>query len=58
MVLRDRNHPAVIFWSLGNESACGINFRACYDKVRSLDPRMIHYEGQKDEEIICVFYLK
>lgn len=48
MVLRDRNHPAVIFWSLGNESACGINFRACYDKVRSLDPRMIHYEGQKD----------
>ncbi len=48
MVLRDRNHPAVIFWSLGNESACGINFKACYDKVRSLDPRMIHYEGQKE----------
>ncbi|MDE7388863.1 MAG: DUF4981 domain-containing protein [Muribaculaceae bacterium] len=48
MVLRDRNHPAVIFWSLGNESACGINFRACYDRVRALDPRMIHYEGQRD----------
>ncbi|MDE6462224.1 MAG: DUF4981 domain-containing protein [Muribaculaceae bacterium] len=47
MVLRDRNHPSVIFWSLGNESACGINFKACYEKVRSLDPRMIHYEGQK-----------
>ena len=47
MVMRDRNHPSVVFWSLGNESACGINFKACYDKVRSLDPRMIHYEGQK-----------
>ena len=47
LVLRDRNHPAVIFWSMGNESACGINFKACYDKIRSLDPRMIHYEGQK-----------
>lgn len=47
MVHRDRNHPSVIFWSLGNESACGVNFRACYDAVRALDPRMIHYEGQK-----------
>lgn len=47
MVRRDRNHPAVVFWSLGNESACGINFKACYDTVRALDPRLIHYEGQK-----------
>lgn len=46
MVLRDRNHPSVIFWSLGNESACGINFRDCYDAVRALDNRLIHYEGQ------------
>lgn len=46
MVLRDRNHPSVIFWSLGNESACGINFKNCYDAVRALDDRMIHYEGQ------------
>ncbi len=47
LVRRDRNHSSVIFWSLGNESGCGVNFRACYDRVRSLDPRMIHYEGQK-----------
>lgn len=47
MVLRDRNHPAVIFWSLGNESACGVNFRGCYDRVAELDSRMIHYEGQQ-----------
>ncbi|WP_455498249.1 glycoside hydrolase family 2 TIM barrel-domain containing protein [Coprobacter sp.] len=45
MVLRDRNHPAVIFWSLGNESGSGSNFRATYNAVRSLDDRMIHYEG-------------
>ena len=47
MVLRDRNHPAVIFWSLGNESACGVNFAACYARIRELDDRMIHYEGQQ-----------
>lgn len=47
LVLRDRNHSSVIFWSMGNESACGENFKACYDRIRSLDPRMIHYEGQK-----------
>ncbi len=46
MVLRDRNHPSVIFWSLGNESGGGSNFRNTYDAVRALDPRMIHYEGQ------------
>lgn len=45
MVLRDRNHPSVIFWSMGNESACGINFKAEYDAIRALDPRIIHYEG-------------
>ncbi len=45
MVLRDRNHPSVVFWSMGNESAEGVNFKACYDAIRALDPRMIHYEG-------------
>lgn len=46
MVLRDRNHSSVIFWSLGNESGGGNNFRATYDAVRNLDNRIIHYEGQ------------
>ncbi|MCM1029584.1 MAG: DUF4981 domain-containing protein [Pseudoflavonifractor sp.] len=46
MVLRDRNHPSVIFWSMGNESGCGPNFKEEYDAIRALDPRMIHYEGQ------------
>ncbi|MGL4292586.1 MAG: glycoside hydrolase family 2 TIM barrel-domain containing protein, partial [Bacteroidales bacterium] len=46
MVLRDRNHPAVIFWSLGNESGDGPNFTGAYNAVRRLDNRIIHYEGQ------------
>ena len=45
MVLRDRNFPSVIFWSLGNESNGGTNFNYAYDAVRSLDDRIIHYEG-------------
>ena len=45
MVLRDRNHPSIIFWSLGNESGCGINFQATYNATSELDSRPIHYEG-------------
>ena len=45
MVLRDRNCPSVVFWSLGNEGGIGPNFQSAYDAVRQLDNRMIHYEG-------------
>lgn len=45
MVLRDRNHPSITFWSLGNESNNGSNFVATYQATRNLDPRPIHYEG-------------
>ncbi|MDO4163848.1 MAG: glycoside hydrolase family 2 TIM barrel-domain containing protein [Bacteroides sp.] len=48
MVLRDRNHPSIIFWSLGNEAGGGANFQYCYDAARRLDPRPIHYEGTRD----------
>ncbi|GFI34141.1 beta-galactosidase [Bacteroidaceae bacterium] len=48
MVLRDRNHPSIVMWSLGNEAGNGENFRFCYDKARELDPtRPIHYEGTR-----------
>lgn len=47
MVLRDRNHPSVIFWSLGNESRNGENFYYCREAIRELDDRMVHYEGQQ-----------
>ena len=48
MVLRDRNHPSVVFWSLGNESGGGRNIKAEYDAVKRLDSRLVHYEGQNE----------
>ena len=45
MVMRDRNHPSVIFWSLGNESGNASNFSSSISKIRQLDNRLIHYEG-------------
>ena len=48
MVLRDRNHPSVVFWSLGNESGRGRNIVAEYEAVKKLDARLIHYEGQNE----------
>lgn len=48
MVLRDRNYPSVIFWSMGNESRNGSNFAACREAIRELDGRMVHYEGQQE----------
>lgn len=46
MVERDKNHPSVIFWSLGNESHYGVNMAkmASYAKQRD-DTRFVHYEG-------------
>lgn len=48
MVLRDRNHPSVIFWSLGNEAGGGSNFKYCYEAAKKLDDRLVHYEGTRD----------
>ena len=43
---RDKNHPAVIFWSLGNESGLGCNLIKMSDWLRAKDDsRLIHYEG-------------
>lgn len=50
MVLRDRNHPSVVFWSLGNEAGGGCNFDASYDCVKKLLPgrdAIVHYEGSE-----------
>lgn len=47
VVLRDRNHPSIIFWSLGNEGGAGQNFDAMYNRAKELDPtRPVHYEGK------------
>jgi beta-galactosidase len=46
MVLRDRSHPCVIAWSLGNESGYGANHDAMAAWIRRMDPsRPLHYEG-------------
>lgn len=56
MVERDKNHPSVIMWSLGNESDYGDNHIAMADWVHAHDPsRLVHYERSctlvtKDEE--------
>ncbi|MCH5168628.1 MAG: DUF4981 domain-containing protein [Prevotellaceae bacterium] len=48
MVLRDRNHPSVIFWSMGNECGGGSNFVAAKKAIQALDDRLIHYEGMNE----------
>ena len=45
MVERDKNHPSVIIWSMGNEAGNGWNFYKGYKMMKGLDPtRPIHYE--------------
>ncbi|NLB68853.1 MAG: beta-galactosidase subunit alpha, partial [Lentisphaerae bacterium] len=46
MVIRDRNHPSVVIWSLGNESGMGCNHFKMAEAAKALDSgRPIHYEG-------------
>jgi len=46
MVERDKNHPSVIIWSLGNESGYGPNHDAAAGWIHGYDPtRPVHYEG-------------
>ena len=59
-VQRDRNHPSVIIWSLGNEAGNGPNFHKGYDLVKSLDPtRPVQYERAEfdsNTDILCPMY--
>ena len=61
-VQRNFNHPAIIFWSLGNEAGYGPNFEAAYDWVKAEDPsRAVQYEragydGKTD--IYCPMYYR
>lgn len=46
LVTRDINRPCVIFWSLGNESGWGTNFKAGAELIKSIDQtRPVHYES-------------
>jgi beta-galactosidase len=47
MLERGKNHPSIIFWSLGNESGVGKNFMVISDYIRRYDPtRPISYDGR------------
>lgn len=51
MVRRDRNHPSVLVWSMGNESGYGCNVEAMLAWTRATDPtRLRHYESTRGSE--------
>ncbi|MGN6601280.1 MAG: glycoside hydrolase family 2 TIM barrel-domain containing protein [Ginsengibacter sp.] len=59
-VERDKNHPSVIVWSMGNEAGMGINFEKCYKWIKHRDPsRPVEYEpasATNFSDIYCPMY--
>jgi beta-galactosidase len=60
MVERDKNHPSVVLWSLGNECGTGRGLTAMAQWIRERDPdRLLHYEGDgscKDTDVYSRMY--
>lgn len=64
MAMRDKNYPSIIFWSMGNESGDGANFRAEYKWLKEYDPtRPVQYEraiwdqsGEEYSDVWCPMY--
>ncbi|MFF4558060.1 glycoside hydrolase family 2 TIM barrel-domain containing protein [Streptomyces sp. NPDC001422] len=60
MVERDKNHPSVVMWSLGNEAGTGRGLTAMADWIRDRDgSRLIHYEGDatcRDTDVYSRMY--
>ena len=52
MVERDKNHPSIIIWSLGNEAGMGETFKFMKKAALEIDKtRPIHYEGDFNQEV-------
>ena len=61
MIQTFRNHPSIIFWSLGNEAGYGENFKASYKAMKAMDStRPIQYErtpfDKEESDIVCPMY--
>jgi beta-galactosidase len=60
MIERDKNHPSVIIWSLGNEAGDGVNFEKAYAWLKKRDPsRPVQYERAElrpHTDIYCPMY--
>ncbi len=60
MVERDKNHPSIILWSLGNEAGDGVNFTSAKSWLEERDSsRPIHYERAemgKNTDIVSIMY--
>ncbi len=53
---RGYNHPSVIFWSLGNESAMGVNMEVCYTELKAMDSsRPVLYERAQGTEFTDIY---
>ncbi len=62
MVERDKIHPSIIIWSLGNEAGDGVNFTTTSGWIRERDPsRPVHYERAElgpNTDIFCPMYAR
>jgi beta-galactosidase len=63
MLERDKNHPSIIIWSLGNEAGNGVNFEATYDWIKQRDrSRPVQYEQagwwDRNTDIRCPMYAR
>ncbi len=60
MMQRDKNHPSVIIWSMGNEAGFGVNFIQASEMMHQLDMfRPVHYEragADSATDIVCPMY--
>ncbi|WP_232828338.1 glycoside hydrolase family 2 TIM barrel-domain containing protein [Kribbella monticola] len=56
MVERDKNHPSIVLWSLGNECGMGDNLKAMYEWAHDRDPsRPVHYERDTHAEFVDIY---